>query len=116
MVGFQWRDFPEPPPDVVFRGGETAAIQSLVPAGEALPRNDFVLRWEGPEDARYRLRVTTEELTVVVEATDLETREYRLAEEDLAAIAGGSRLYWKVTARGGDGGTEASETFEVLVE
>ena len=100
---------------MVFRGAETAVIQSLVPAGEALPRHDFVLRWEGPEGARFRLLLTTEDLTALVEATDLEAPEYRVAEEDLASVAAGSRLYWNVTARLSDG-TEGSQTFEVLVE
>ena len=116
VVGLEWRDSFAPRPTVIYRGAETAAIRSLVPPGEALPRRDFTLRWEGPEGARYRLRVTTEDLTVVAEASDLGTPEYRVAEEDLAAVADGSRLYFKVTARLSGGGTAESATFEVRLE
>ncbi len=117
VVGLQWRNPAEPAPPVVLRGAETAVVQSLVPQGATLPRRDFVLRWEGPEGARYHLQVNTEDLmTVVAEAWDLEATEYRVAEESLAAVPSGSRLYWLLEARLSDGKTATPETFEVLVE
>lgn len=125
VVGLQWRDGFDPaaggdtaslesPP--VFRGAETAVIRSLVPSEATLPRQDFVLRWEGPEGARYDLWVNTDDLMAVTEASDLDAPEYRVPEADLAAVAPGSRLLWRLEARLSDGGTARSATFVVLVE
>ncbi len=115
VVGLQWRD-PVAPAPPVLRGAETAAVRSLVPEETILPLSDFVLRWQGPEGARYELSVSREEGTTVAQAWELEAAEYRVPEEDLAAVPSGARLLWWVEARLAVGGTSRSETFTVRLE
>lgn len=93
------------------------SIQSAVPPGAALPRDDFTLRWvAGAAGERYDLTVTTSELDVVVVTRGLERPEYRVSPERLANLPRGARLLWRVVARAPDGGTRASPTFEVRVQ
>ncbi|HVF62180.1 MAG TPA: zf-HC2 domain-containing protein [Thermoanaerobaculia bacterium] len=97
---------------VAMRGDEQGAIRPLV-AG-ALPRERFLLRWEGPEGALYDVRVTTDDLLrEVAIARRLERRELLVPAAKLAGITPGSKLYWHVTAVRPDGEEVSSETFSI---
>ncbi len=117
VVGLEWRE-PAAPAPPVFRSAETetAVVRSLVPQETTLPRSEPVLRWQGPEGARYYLSVSSEEGTTVAQVWELEAAEYRLPEEDLAAVPSGARLLWWVEARLASGETSRSETFTVRLE
>lgn len=94
-----------------FRSGDQGTIESLLPADRPLPRAEPVLRWSGPEGARYDLRVATADLKVLATARDLQAREYRLPAEKVAALPGGAELLWQVEATTPDGRRITSKTF-----
>ncbi len=103
-----------PPP--VHRTGEEELIRSLLVPGQTLPRDDFLLRWSGPEGARYDVEVTTyPELELVARARSLEATELLVAQEDLAGVPPGARLLWQVEAVLPDGSTSPSSSFDVRV-
>ena len=97
-------------PAPIYRG-EDEAIQSALPAGEALPREEAVLRWTGPAGAVYDVQVTTEDLRVVATAGGLETPELRVPAEALRDLPSGAALLWRVEATLPDGAEMASVTF-----
>lgn len=99
---------PEPPP--IYRGTETT-IEALT--GDTLPRDEPVLRWQGLDEARYVVSVSTETLEPVFIARDLDEPSLRLPEDALVPLADGSVLLWRVEAHARDGGVVASETFRV---
>ena len=99
------------------RDPRPGSVQSSIAPGAALPRESVTLRWSGgPAGARYDLTVTTTGLDVLVATRGLERPEFRIPPERLADLPPGTRLLWRVVARGPDGATEASPTFEVVVE
>ncbi len=54
-----------------FRTPDGPAVVSSIPEDAALPRDAFRLQWTpGPPGSRYRIRVTTEDLTVLVTADE----------------------------------------------
>lgn len=82
------------------------AARPLVGPEEALPRDDFRLRWEaapGWRQARFAVTVTTEDLTPVAQVEGLETGEYRVPAEALAVVPTGARLFWRLEAERPDG-------------
>jgi hypothetical protein len=100
----------------VYRAGEQRAITSLVPAGTALSRTQPVLRWTPLERARYRLRILTPELALLVETGELTHTEYTLPAEILRQIPPGGSMLWQVDARiPGEAGI-VSPTFTVRVD
>lgn len=115
LVGFVGLLLPRllPPPEPAYRGGP---IAPLTARAESLPRDAFRLRWEGPQGARFDLRVTTEDLSPLATATDLSTPEYVVPPERLAALPSGARILWQVEARLVDGTLIRSETFIAALE
>lgn len=104
------------PPAAEYRDAGAARLESLVPAGAALPRNAFRLRWSGaPDGARYQVRVTTETLDPVATAGGLTAPELVVEERALAAVPAGARLLWQVDAVLPDGTHVTSATFTVRV-
>lgn len=100
--------------DPGFRG--TRGLQSELPPGASLPRDDFRLRWTaGPAGATYTLTVTTEDLDVLVSVRGLDRPEYRVAPEALFRLPAGTRLRWRVVAEMPEGGSTASPTYEVTL-
>jgi hypothetical protein len=91
----RWVERPESPG---IRGPIEEPIWSLHPAGESLPRDRFVLRWAGPEGARYDIRVATEDLRVLARTFDLKTAEYHVPEEALSGLPAGAQIVWQVKA------------------
>jgi len=105
------------PPGETFRDANHYVIESLVPPDAALPRDAFRLRWTpGPPDARYHVRVTTEDLRMLATAADLAVPELVVDRSLLSSAASGSRVLWQVEAAVPGGGTVSSQTFIVRVQ
>lgn len=103
--------------DDVFRDTARYAVEALVPSDAVLPRDAFRLRWSpGPADARYQVRVTTEELRVLTTMTDLTAPEAVVDPSVLASVPSGSRVLWQVDATLPGGETVSSRTFIVRVQ
>ena len=99
-----------------FRVAPDATIESLVAENASLPRDDFRLRWTpGPEGARYRLRVTTEDLSVIGTASELTTPEFGVDPASLADLAPGARILWQVEMSLPGGQAVSSATFSARV-
>jgi hypothetical protein len=101
---------PQQPP--TYREAEHAGIRSLLPAGQALPRQAAVLRWSPVSGATaYDVQVSTDDLQPVATAKGQTATEYRLPESALAALPPGTKLVWQVDAIRPDGTRETSPTF-----
>lgn len=101
IAGAGWLLRPDgaPSPGPV-RGGDGAEISAVTPQNRALPRDDFVLRWTGPE-LRYEVEVTwitAEASKVVFGVQDLARTEVRVPPEALAGVPPEAVLLWEVTA------------------
>jgi hypothetical protein len=106
-----------PSTDTEFRDAGRTAIESLVPSDAALPRSAFRLRWSaGPQDSRYQVRVTTEDLRPVATAGDLTRPELLIEAAQLAAVPEGSRVLWQVEVTQPNGERVLSPTFVTRVQ
>ncbi len=107
------------PPQVVHRAGEqTRGIQSLIPPGEALHPESFLLRWSSPEGAPapvYSVRVSTTDLESLHQAENLTEEVYQVPKEVFSELPVGARLLWRVEAVSADGEREVSATFHVTL-
>lgn len=119
-VGLWWTTFraPEAP---VYRAAGDAEIVSLLAEGDPLDRDEPVLRWEvaEPEAAdgtTYDLLVTTADLEMVAEASDLPEPRYEIPSEALAELPPGTGLLWRVEALSPDGSRVTSPTFVTPIE
>jgi hypothetical protein len=100
----------------IYRDPGGREIESLLAETAPIPRDAAVLRWSDPEPgARYDVTVTTETLEVLASARDIETREYQVPPERLAAVAPGTKLYWQITAHRPAGVTDRSRTFVMTI-
>jgi hypothetical protein len=100
---------PRPP---VYREARHAGIRSLLPAGQALPRQNAVLRWSPLAGASaYDVQVSTQDLQPVAAAKGQTAAEYRIPASALASLPPGARLLWLVDAIRPDGTHESSPTF-----
>ena len=103
--------------DATFRDPGQAAIESLVPSEAVLPRDAFRLRWTpGPQDARYQVQVTTEDLRLLVTTADLTRPEVTVDAARLADVPQGSRLLWQVEVTLPNGERTRSSTFVTRVQ
>jgi hypothetical protein len=118
VVGLGWRLFsPGKPEDLpVYRSGDERAIASTLPVGAPLPRAQPVLRWTPVPGARYRVRVLTPELQVLVERGELTTPEYTLSPDVLRRIEPGAAILWQVEGRVPGSAVVTSPTFSVRLE
>jgi ferric-dicitrate binding protein FerR (iron transport regulator) len=116
VAGAAWLFVPWRSGTPVFRTGESRTIASLLPDDARLSRAAPVLRWTPVEGARYRVRVLTAELDLLDESDDLSAPEYRLSEDVLRKIPGGSRILWQIEARAGGAAVVVSPTFSVQLE
>jgi hypothetical protein len=95
-----------------FRSSPGYVVQSRVAEAGTMPREAFRLQWApGPRGSRYRIRVTTEDLTVVTTAADLEVPEFLVAAPLLAQLPPGATVLWQVDAYLPDGERVTSRTF-----
>jgi hypothetical protein len=89
-----------------------AVVRSLLPDGQALPRQAAVLRWTPVTGAvSYDVRVSTEDLRVVQTAQGQTATEYRVPESALAGLPPGAKLLWQVEAVFPDGTRQSSPTY-----
>jgi hypothetical protein len=117
-VGLGWRLFSPggPTPAPGYRGGEQRAIASALPQDVPLSRGRPTLRWTALENARYRVRVLTPELAVLVESGELTSPEYTLSDEVLRQVAPRALVLWQVEARMPENAVIVSPTFSVRLE
>jgi hypothetical protein len=100
----------------IYREGEQAGLESLVPAGKALPRESFAVRWSPvPGATSYEVLVSTEDLKVLSSADNLRGTEYHVPAADLAGLIAGTPILWQVKANFADGSSRSSATFETPV-
>ena len=115
-VGLAGR-FGDAQPQPVHRAGEEELIRSLLEPGQTLPRDNFLLRWSGPEGALYHVEVTTyPDLELVTRERGLETTELLITPEDLVSLPPGARLLWQVEAVLPDGTHLDSHSFDSRLE
>lgn len=99
-------------PAPVFREAEESAVRALVPEEVPLERDRFVIRWSGgPPDSRYSARLALADLTVVASVDGLDTNEWEVAPERLAALPAGTVLYWQVVVHPPEGADMTSPLF-----
>jgi hypothetical protein len=100
-----------------FRAAGEYRVESLVPAGSALPRQAFRLRWTpGPSGSRYTVRVSTEDLRILTTAADLSVPELAVDAAALAPLGPGATVLWQVDVALPEGDRTSSETFAVRLE
>ena len=100
------------PGQPTYRETQQTQIRSLLPAGQALPRQAAVLRWTPVSGAAsYDVSVSTEDLRQVAAAHGQTAAEYRLPQAELAALPAGTKLLWRVDAVFPDGHRVTSPTF-----
>lgn len=105
-------------PDSIWRDGAAdASLVSPSEDGARRPRGAFVLRWRGGDEpsTRYTVRVTTDDLGLVYEVSDLAASQVTVPEAALSAWPAGTTLYWQVEARGPDGRLRASPAVRVVI-
>jgi hypothetical protein len=100
------------PGQSTYREPQQSQMRSLVAPGQALPRQDAVLRWTPLAGAAsYDVSVSTEDLKPVASAHGQTAAAYRLPQEALAALPPGTKLLWLVEAVFPDGHRVTSPTF-----
>lgn len=100
------------PREPTYREAGQTDVRSLLPEGQALPRQGAVLRWTPvPGATSYDVQVSTEDLQVVATAQGQTGTEYRIPESGLAGLAPGTNLLWQVDAVFPDGTRRSSPTF-----
>jgi len=101
---------PGQPP--IYRAPQQTTVQSLLAAGQALPREAAVLRWTPLAGATsYDVSVSTEDLRQVASAHGQTATAYPLPQGALAGLPPGARLLWQVDAVFPDGHHVTSPTF-----
>jgi hypothetical protein len=102
----------QPVQEPTYREAQYAGIRSLLPEGQALPRQAAVLRWSPLAGAvSYDVQVSTEDLRTVATAKGQTATEYRVPESAFTGLPSGTRLFWQVDAVRPDGSHENSPTF-----
>ena len=92
------------------RAGEPS-VRSVLREGQALPREDFRLRWTpGPEGTIYDVEVATADLRLLSRAMALTSPEYRVPADALEGVPAGTTIAWRVEATLPDGRVVASVT------
>jgi hypothetical protein len=95
-----------------YRIQEKKWLESALPEGSSLPREQCDLRWTaGPDGTTYDVNVTAEDLELVVRAFGLDRPEYRIDPHVLEGVPDGAGLLWRVTAHLPDGRRVTSRTF-----
>ncbi|HEX3556959.1 MAG TPA: hypothetical protein VIA62_27355 [Thermoanaerobaculia bacterium] len=105
------------PSQPIYRETQQTQVRSLLPAGQALPRQAAVLRWTPLAGAAsYDVSVSTEDLRQVATAQGQTAAQYRLPPAALAGLPAGARLLWQVDALFPDGHHVTSPTFTTLLQ
>ena len=104
------------PGQPTYREAESETIHSLLPADQALPRQGAALRWSPvPGAESYDVRISTEDLRLVLTAQGLKAPSYSIPESALASLPPGSKLLWQVEAAFPDGSRRSSPTFSATL-
>lgn len=104
---------PQPP---VYREAPGESLRSLLPEDQPLPRQGAVLRWAPLAGAEsYDVRVSTEDLRLVMTAQGQKTTEYRIPDSALSSLPPGSKLLWQVDGVFPDGTRRSSPTFTAVL-
>ena len=104
------------PGQPAYREAESETIRSLVAKDQALPRQGAVLRWSPvPGAESYEVRISTEDLRLVLTAQRSNSASYSIPESALASLPPGSKLLWQVDAVFPDGTRRSSPTFSAVV-
>lgn len=90
-------------------------VKAVTQDGETLPRDRFLLRWTGPEDARFGIRVLTLE-SVLYTDSDLKTTELLVPEQSLTEVTSGTTVLWQVDVTLPGGVPMSSTTFRVKLK
>ena len=107
----------QPVQEPTYREARHAGIRSLLPQGQALPREAAVLRWSPLAGAvSYDVQVSTEDLRPVATAKGQTATAYRIPQSALAGLPSGARILWQVDAFRPDGTHENSPTFSTAVK
>jgi len=99
----------------VLRGVEEM-ISPVTDLALPLSRETCTLRWKGPADGRWEIRVATEDLRVIAEARNLDAAEFTVPTEALADLPPGATIVWQVHAVLPDGRRIASRSFVQSLE
>lgn len=105
----------EPTGQQVLRGAEDV-ISPAIDLSAPLSRESCTLRWQGPADGRWEIRVATEDLRVIAEARNLNATEFTVPAEALADLSPGTKIVWQVHANLPDGRRLASRSFVQSLE
>jgi hypothetical protein len=119
LVPSWWSRQSGPPPVLRNRGTSHGdhAIESQLPEGAALPRDQAVLRWSaGPPGSFYEIRVSTRQAQEVAVETGLETPRYRVPPESFHGYPSATIFYWQVTTRFPEGTSGTSSTFSFRLQ
>jgi hypothetical protein len=106
------------PQTPIYREASHQTVRSLLPGGQALPRQEAVLRWSPVAGvASYDVRVSTEDvLQTVATAKGTTATELRIPASALANLPPGTKLLWQVEAIRTDGTHETSPTFTTQLQ
>jgi hypothetical protein len=119
VVAASWwlRDPSTTTPTEVYRAPAAApTIESQLPAGATLPRNDFVLQWSSPDYAAlYTVEVADRELNVLFTAEEIPETELRVPPAALGDLPAGATVLWRVDALLPDATRIASPTFRAEI-
>jgi hypothetical protein len=103
-------------PADVYRDSGRFVIESQLATDATLPRDAFVLKWKpGPQGSRYLVRVTTEDLQVLMTAPELTAAELTVPSATLAPVPAGGRVLWQVVMSPPGGEAVSSQTFVTRV-
>jgi hypothetical protein len=117
VIGLQSDDVMGPGQEPAYREAPRTELRSLLPEGQALAKQDAVLRWSPlPGAVSYDVQVSTEDLRVVATEEGLTASEIRLPESALAGLQPGTKLLWQVQAVFPDGTRETSATFTTTLQ
>ena len=104
------------PQEPTYREAGDEAIRSLLAEDQALPRQGAALRWSPVAGAEaYDVRISTEDLRLVLTAEGQKAASYRIPGSALASLPSGSKLLWQVDAVFPDGTRRSSPTFSATV-
>jgi len=106
---------PGPAGQGIMRGAEEV-ISPVNDLAMPLSRDSCTLRWQGPADGRWDIRVATEDLRVIAEARNLGATEFAVPAEALADLPPGAKIVWQVHANMPDGRRLASRSFVQSLE
>lgn len=117
VVGIQTANRPDPGQEPGYRNEQRTELRSLLPEGQALPRQAAVLRWSPvPGASLYNVQVTTEDLQVIASQESLTGTQYRLPAQLLESLPAGTPLLWQVEAVFPDGTRQTSQTFFTTIQ